>query len=236
MTPEEINKVIEIPEWDTVSAIKTTEASFIYHFIKEKKLARTMETGFGFARSTSHIMAATGQEHIAIDPFQFNYKNMGISNIEKLGFSDKLLFKPDFSHNVLPKLLEEKRTFDYIFIDGSHTFDGVFVDFYFSNFLLEKKGYIMLHDTWMRSIRLVESYVKTNLLNYRQVYSPMRNICIFQKIEDDKRDGMMFKEFYTFKSYFIYKLITWMSSGKQSFLKKTILQLKKRLTCNANNS
>jgi len=228
MTPEEINKVIEIPEWDSVSAIKQSEASFIYQFIKEKNLSRTLETGFAFARSASHIMAATGQEHITIDPFQSNYKNMGLSNIEKLGFSDKLKFKPDFSHNILPKLLEEKRVFDFIFIDGSHTFDGIFVDFYFANLLLEKDGYIMLHDTWMRSTRLVENYIKTNLLNYRQIHSPMRNICIFQKIEEDKRNGMAFKEFYTYKSYFVFKIITWLTEGKETFLKKMALKLKNR--------
>jgi len=30
MTPEEINKIIEIPEWDSTSAIKPNEASYIY--------------------------------------------------------------------------------------------------------------------------------------------------------------------------------------------------------------
>jgi predicted O-methyltransferase YrrM len=229
MTPEEIKKILEIPEWDSVSAIKQTEAEYIYQFVKEKNLTRTLETGFAFARSASHIMAATGQEHITIDPYQDHYKNMGLTNVERLGLSGKLKFIPDFSHNVLPKLLDEKKTFDFIFIDGSHTFDGIFVDFYYANLLLEKNGYIMLHDTWMRSTRLVESYVKTNLKHFRQVPSPLRNICIFQKIEEDKRDGMVFKEFYTSKSYLVYKLIIWMTTGKQTVFKKLAIKLKNLL-------
>lgn len=229
MTPEEINKVLEIPEWDTVSAIKQNEASFIYQFVKEKNLSHTLETGFAFARSASHIMAATGKEHIAVDPFQDHYKNMGLSNIKKLGFSDKLIFKPDFSHNVLPKLVDENKNFDFIFIDGSHTFDGIFVDFYYANLLLEKNGYVMFHDTWMRSTCLVQSYIKKNYKCYRAVSSPLKNICIFQKIDEDNRDGMVFKEFYTLKSYFAYKLITWMTSGKKTGLKKLALKLKEIL-------
>jgi len=229
MTPEEIDKILVIPEWDSVSAIKPSEAAYIYQFIKEKNLARTVETGFAFGRSTSHIMAATGCEHIAIDPFQDHYRNMGLTNIEKLGLSDRLRFMPDFSHNILPKLVDEKKTFDFIFIDGAHTFDGIFVDFYYANLLLEQNGYVMLHDTWMRSTRLVESYIKKNLTSYRSIPSPLRNICVFQKIDEDKRDGMVFKEFYTYKSYFIYKLIIWMTTGKENSLKKMAIKLKNML-------
>ena len=226
MTPEEINKIIEIPAWDSVSAIKPNEAAYIYQFIKEHNLSRTVETGFAFARSASHIMAATENDHIAIHPFQSRYKNMGLSNIEKLGFSDKLRFEPDFSHNVLPKLVNEKKTFDFIFIDGSHSFDGILIDFYYANLLLEQKGYVMLHDTWMRSTRLVENYIKTNLTNYRYIKSPLRNLSIFQKLGEDTRDGMGFTEFYTFKSYFVYKLITWMANGERTFLKSVALKIK----------
>lgn len=226
MTPEEINKTLEIPEWDTASPIKTNEAEFIYSFIKERQLGRTLETGFAFARSASHIMAATGKEHIAIDPFQDNYANLGLKNIERLGLRDKLIFKPDFSHNILPQLALEKRRFDFIFIDGDHKFDGILVDFYFANLLLDTNGYILMHDTWMRSTRLVENYVKKNMHNYTYVATPLRNFSLFKKNGEDARDGMYFQEFYTLRSYWVYHLITWMANGKKSFLKSIALKIK----------
>ena len=229
MTPDEIDKILEIPEWDTVSAIKPKEAGFIFQFIREKKLSHTLETGFAFARSAAHIIAATGSQHIVIDPFQHNYQNMGVSNIAKLGFSEKLIFEPDFSHNVLPRLVKENKTFDFIFIDGDHKFDGILVDFYYSNLLLDNGGYVMFHDTWMRSTRLVEKYIRRNYANYHPVHSPLRNICIFQKTNEDKRDGVAFSEFYTFRSIFIYRLITWLSGGKKTALKKLLLSVKRRL-------
>ena len=229
MTPDDIDKTLEIPEWDTVSAIKPREADFIFQFVREKNLSHTLETGFAFARSAAHIIAATGSTHTVIDPFQYNYKNMGISNIEKLGLSEKLIFEPDFSHNVLPRLVKENKTFDFIFIDGDHKFDGIFIDFYYSNLLLEIGGFVMFHDTWMRSTRLVEKYIRRNYNNYRTVHSPLRNICIFEKIGNDNRDGIAFSEFYTFRSFFIYRLITWLSGGKKTALKKLLLSIKRRL-------
>lgn len=226
MIPEEINKIIEIPEWDTYSAVKKEEAKFIYDFIIENNLKSTLEIGFAFARSASHIMSATQAKHIACDPFQNNYGDMGLKNIEKLHLSEKLDFRPDFSHNVLPVLHKENRKFDFIFIDGDHKFDGILVDFYYADLLLEVNGYVLLHDTWMRSTRLVEKFIKSNKTNYKYVSTPLRNFSLFQKMKEDTRDGMFFKEFYTWKSILPHSMITWMTNGKMTFTKKVFFKIK----------
>ncbi len=226
MTPNDINKILQIPDWDTCSAIKPEEAKFIYDFIKEKNLSKTLETGFAFARSASHIIAATDKKHIAVDPYQNNYKKMGLENIEQLSMTDKLDFRADFSHNVLPELLKSKQNFDFIFIDGDHKFDGILIDVYYANLLLDQKGYLLLHDTWMRSTRLVESFIKTNLQHFKPIATPLRNFSMFQKVNTDNRDGMFFEEFYTRKSKLSYNLITWLTNGKQTPLKKWILRIK----------
>ncbi len=229
MTPQEINTILEIPQWDTASAIKVNEAEYIYNLVKNNNLTNTLEIGFAFARSASHIMAASAKEHIAMDPYQEHYKSMGLQNIKKLGMSDKLHFFPDFSHNVLPQLLKENKKFDFIFIDGDHKFDGILVDFYYANLLCQIDGYIMLHDTWMRSTRLVESYIKTNLKNYKFIKTNLRNISLFQKKAEDNRDGMIFSEFYTWKSYFVYKTITWLSNGKKNIFKNFVIWIKDKI-------
>ena len=226
MTPEEINKSIEIPEWDTYSSVKKEEAKFIYDFIIKNKIKKTLEIGFAFARSASHIMAATEQRHIACDPFQTNYGEMGLKNIERLRLSDKLDFHPDFSHNVLPKLHAENRKFEFIFIDGDHKFDGILVDFYYADLLLEENGYVLMHDTWMRATRLVEKFVKTNKHNYKYISTPLRNFSLFQKTSEDSRDGMYFKEFYTFKSFVTNSMISWMTNGKMTLPKKILFKIK----------
>ena len=231
--PLEINHILEIPESDSSAPVKSSEALFIYNFIRNKGLSRTLETGFAYAKSASHIIAATGKKHIVMDPFQDNYQNLGIANIEKLGMSKLLEFHPDYSHNVLPGIYKEREKknelFDFIFIDGDHKFDGEFIDFYYANLLLEPKGYILLHDTWMRSTRMLMSFIKKNREDYKQVKTPLRNFALYQKIGTDSRNGMHFREFYTFRSILTHKLILYMTEGKTTFLKRVLLKVKERM-------
>lgn len=226
MTPEQINQALEILEEDKFTPIKVSEAAFIYDFLKEKDIKSTLEIGFAYGRSASHIMAATQKTHIVIDPFQDNYKSLGIKNMEKLGFSAMLDHRNDHSHNALPALLKENRKFEFIFIDGDHKFDGEFIDFYYSDLLIEQNGFILLHDTWMRSTRLVMQFIKKNRKDYRIIKTPLRNFALFQKAGTDTRNGMLFKEFYTFRSYIPHKIIMWLNTGKSNVLKKIVFKVK----------
>lgn len=223
----DINKKLEIPEQDKYTPIKTNEAKFIYDFLREKEITKTLEIGFAYAKSASHIIAATLSNHIVIDPFQNNYNNLGLINIENLGFDKHLTFYNDYSHNVLPKLLKNDNKYDFIFIDGDHKFDGTFVDFYYSDLLIDEGGYVLLHDTWMRSTQLVMSFIKTSKMNYVPVKVPLRNFALFQKKGVDNRNGMHFKEFYTFKSLLSHSILIWLSNNENNnIVKKLLLSLK----------
>jgi predicted O-methyltransferase YrrM len=224
--PNDIIKQLENPEWDTISAIRPEEAEFIYTFLKERKLSKTLEVGFAVGMSASHIIAATKKKHITIDPFQENYGQFGIKNLEKFGMGKFLDFRPDYSHNVLPQLLKEGKSFDFIFIDGDHKFDGVFVDYYYADLLLDDGGYILLHDTWMRSTRLVERFIIKNKKNYHSIKIPYKNLSLLQKRGVDQRNGMEFTEFYTFKSFLKHKVIMWYIYGKDGWLKRLATKLK----------
>ncbi len=227
---DELLKLIEVPETNKSTPIKDSEARFIYEFVKQKNISKTAETGCGYGKSAIAIMAATGKTHIVMDPFQRNYKYGGTDNIKKAGFGSLLNFQEEFSHTVLPRLLEKKEKFDFVFIDGNHQFDGIFVDFYYTDFLLEQGGYFMFHDTWMQSTQLVISFIKNNRPDYKLIESPLRNIAIFQKDGIDKRDGMYHRGFYTMNSWFTHHLIIWLTEGEQTFLKKAVYKLKEIYT------
>jgi predicted O-methyltransferase YrrM len=229
LTSQYIISQLEVPQEDSSTPIKDNEAQFIFKFIINHKIKRTLETGFAYAKSASHIIAATKQKHIAIDPFQNDYKSLGLKNIEKLGLKDYLDFREDYSHNVLPELVKKGEKFEFIFIDGDHKFDGEFVDFYFADLLLEKNGYILLHDTWMRSTRLVMEFINSNRKDYEKRPTGLKNIALYQKCGVDNRDGMFFKEFFTRKSIISYNLFKWMSNGKKSLLKSFLISLKDRI-------
>jgi len=126
-------------------------------------------------------------------------------------------------------LIKQGEKFEFIFIDGDHKFDGEFVDFYYADLLLENNGYVLLHDTWMRSTRLVMEFIKTNRKDYKKIDTGLRNFALYQKYGTDKRNGMFFKEFYTRKSTLSYNMIMWMSNGKKSLIKKLLIYLKDKL-------
>lgn len=52
----------------------------------------------------------------------------------------------DLSCNILPTLLEEKRLYDIIYIDGSHLMEDVLYDLKMSDSLLKSGGVILLDD------------------------------------------------------------------------------------------
>jgi hypothetical protein len=103
------------------------------------------------------------------------------------------------------------------------------VDFYYADLLLEEGGYVLLHDTWMRSTQLVISFIKKNRKDYRYLKTPCRNFALFQKVSKDERNGMHYREFFTWKSTVSHGLIRWMTTGKSSMLKRMMFSLKERL-------
>ncbi len=203
---ESIYKKLVIPEQYAPAPIKKDEAEWIYSFLKKRHIKKTLEVGFSFGCSAAYIISATHSRHYVIDPYQHVYKNLGLKNIKRLGLSKYLIFEKDFSHNALPRLLGKGVKIDFAFIDGGHKFDEIFIDFYYIDSLLNNNGYVLFHDTWMRSTQLVASWIKKNKPNYKQIKIPTRNMVMFQKIAVDKRLWYHFKEFYTLKSIIINKL------------------------------
>lgn len=224
---EDIKNKIDLPDNIKSSAVKFSEGEYLHKLIKQNNFKKTLETGFGLGLSAASIITASQSKHVGIDPFQVNYDNYGLKNIEKLGLTPNLEFYAEYSHSALPKLLNEKRTFDFIFIDGDHKFDGQFVDFYYAALLIEKNGFIVLHDTWMRSTTYLVNYIKKNRKDFEYIPQELRNIAVFKKTDDDKRDWLHFEGFGgSSKSFVTHKVIQKIHQEEDSFVKKTAIKLK----------
>ncbi len=224
---EDIKKTIDLPSNIKSSAIKFTEGEYLHKLIKENNFKRTLETGFGLGLSAASIITASQSKHVGIDPFQAHYDSYGLKNIEKLGLTSYLEFYAEPSHSALPKLLNEKRSFDFIFIDGDHKYDGQFIDFYYASLLIEKNGFVILHDTWMRSTDYLVNYIKTNRSDFQYIPQELRNIAVFKKVNDDKRDWLHFEGFGgSTKSYVTHKMIQKIHEEDDSFAKTISIKLK----------
>lgn len=73
--------------------------------------------------------------------------------VNEAGFSDIVTFRPGDSNEVLPQLARERKTFDFILIDGSHEYPVALLDFLNSDRLLTRGGTIALDDVGPRTAR-----------------------------------------------------------------------------------
>ena len=118
------------------------------------KPQRSLEVGLSFGASAllftgSHREAGKpgNRQHVALDPFQSSvWDDAGLLRIERAGLASSLDFRSAFSRIELPRLLEEGTRFDFIYVDGSHLFEDVFVDAYYSCRLLTEGGVLAFDD------------------------------------------------------------------------------------------
>ena len=156
------------------SGIPFDEGMALYSCIRQFEPKRTLEIGMAYGLSTlfmcqAHYDNGKDGRHVAIDPKQTKeYKSIGLLNIKRANLDGQLEFIEAPSYLGLPKLVDEGRRFELIFIDGMHTFDYTLVDFFYSDLLLKAGGYLIFDDIWMPSVRKVILYVQRNR-SYRLV-------------------------------------------------------------------
>ena len=151
------------------SAIGADEGLFLQEIIAKIHPSNSIEIGCAYGISSLYICDAlsqfgAGARHTILDPFQTaQWESIGILNIERAGFAKMVRFIPEFSHRGLPKLGADDEKFQFAFIDGQHTFDYVFVDFFYIDQMLDVGGVIVFDDLGYSSIRKVCRYILTNL-------------------------------------------------------------------------
>jgi Methyltransferase domain len=63
----------------------------------------------------------------------------------------------------LPRLLEANERYDFIYIDGSHLFENVFVDAFYCARLLNDGGFIAFDDSTDAHVAKVMAFIRGNL-------------------------------------------------------------------------
>ena len=115
---------------------------------------RSLEVGLCFGASAllfTGSYRASGRlpnrQHVALDPFQSSvWDDAGLCQVESAGLAPFLDFRSVYSRVELPRLLEEGAQFDLIYVDGSHLFEDVFVDAFYSCRLLAEGGVVAFDD------------------------------------------------------------------------------------------
>lgn len=149
------------------SEVDHEEGALLFNTIRDDlSIVETLEVGCGYGLSSLHICKAlqsrTRASHTIIDPFQTDWDSVGVKNLEEAGirFFNLVEVKSEFA---LPRILEQGGgRFDFIFIDGWHTFDHTLLDCFYATQLLRVGGYLAIDDVIFPAVRRVVDF----LLNY----------------------------------------------------------------------
>ena len=150
------------------SEVDHEEGALLFNTIRDDpSIGETLEVGCGFGLSSLHICKAlhgrTKASHTIIDPFQMTqWDGAGVKNLEEAGirFFNLVELRSEFA---LPRILEQAEgKFDFIFIDGWHTFDHTLLDCFYATRLLRVGGYLAIDDVIFNSVRRVVDF----LVNY----------------------------------------------------------------------
>lgn len=141
------------------------EGEFLGDLIaKNSSIKKTLEVGCAYGISslfiTKSLKGREGAHHTILDPNQnTTWEGVGIHNLKQSGFSsfDLVEEKSEFA---LPNILKENEgAFDFILVDGWHTFDHTLLDCFYAIRLLKVGGYLVVDDVTFPGIRRVVDYL-----------------------------------------------------------------------------
>jgi predicted O-methyltransferase YrrM len=180
---------VETAEGETLpvhSNISGAEGAFLQRVIRQVRPRRSIEVGFAYGVSTLYICEALvevgADRHLAIDPYQFNvpaseqvcfsgftgWRGVGVENVRRAGYAQLVEHVAERSEVALPRMAGEGGRFEFAFIDGYHTFEAAFVDFFFIDRMVPVGGVIAFDDL---SYPAVKKLVRFVILN--RDYSPI---------------------------------------------------------------
>jgi predicted O-methyltransferase YrrM len=172
------------------SAIRYEEGNYIYESIKKYNCKKCLEIGFANGISAVYILKNKETNLISIDPFQSTqWNNEGNKLVKKLKLNKRHKCIEKKSYEALPELLKKEgnSTFDFIFIDGWHTFDYTLVDFFYANLLLKVGGIIIIDDALHAGVSDCVKYLNKNYNFYNKLSSPV-TVASYKKIKEDNRE------------------------------------------------
>jgi len=129
-----------------------------------------VEVGLAYASSALAIgeaLVTVGPphpRHLVIDPFQESaWSNVGWDLLCSAGLDTIATLVLTPSSLALARLAAEGLIADAAFVDGSHRFHEVFVDFYFLRKIVRPGGLVIIDDNWAPSVRTAARYFERNL-------------------------------------------------------------------------
>jgi predicted O-methyltransferase YrrM len=154
--------------------ISLAHANALYRTVRGLDPTTVIEVGMAYGIATLAIAsaleeAANGGELISIDPHQSrHWRNIGVLNLQRarLDGHHRLIERVDYL--ALPELVADRRTIEFAYIDGWHTFDYTLLDFFYIDRMLAPGGVVAFNDCALPSVRRVTRFITAHR-RYREI-------------------------------------------------------------------
>ena len=160
------------------SISSTNNLTVLSHWFHVIQPQQTLEIGLAYGASATlfcelHRQQGRGGKHHAIDPFQKdNWHGAALAHLQDSALDSCFTFHADYSSQVLPRLCSQAQTFDLIYIDGSHLFEDVFLDFFYAHQLLNIGGVLAFDDSSDANVLKVIRFIRANFASMYDEHPP----------------------------------------------------------------
>ncbi len=135
----------------SATSVGESEAIVLAQLAEQFGRTHSLEIGLALGGSALAIAAARqhagyAKPHVVLDPFQLDFDNVGLREIEKAGLSKSIEFREELSEEFLHNSVRQKETFDFVFSDSGKGIGQALTDAFFINRLLIPGGIVAFHD------------------------------------------------------------------------------------------
>lgn len=145
------------------TSLRLSEAMAVFQLIRESHAKDTLEIGMALGASSIAIAEALKSngdgKHTVLDPFQADFGNIGLMEIERLGLGEYISFLPELSEDFLYRCSKEGRTFDLILNDGAHSIGDKVTNTFYADKCLSDGGIMIFHDCLIPSTAASMQYL-----------------------------------------------------------------------------
>ena len=170
----------------------------LYKLIKNIDAKKVLEIGMNYGLASVFILQSlkyfyetnNDEEKLyykltSIDPDQEKkWGNIGIDHLKKMKliYNHKLI--EEKAYLVLPDMINRKKIFDIIFINGYNKLDKITMYMFYSEIIVKVGGYIVINNITNIGINKIIRYVEKNYDTLKKIKMDNKTMAIFMKIKN----------------------------------------------------